>query len=96
MGFCVLLKGRNLFKSFWLDNTVSSDRNAATPEVVSAIKLDVVFKVAGLATILREMYERNIRDNRDIFHAAVHPANNKLYKDEIVNFILNFSHFPQI
>lgn len=96
MGFCVPLKGRNLFKSFWLDNTDSSERDAATPEVVSAIKLDVVFRIAGLATILREMYERNSRDSRDIFHAAVHPANDKLYKDEIVNFILKFSHFPQI
>lgn len=74
-GFCVSLKGRNLFKSFWLDNTGFLDRDTTTQEVVSAIKLDVLFRVAGLAAILREMYERNIQESRDIFHAKVHPAN---------------------
>lgn len=60
-GFCVSLKGQNLFKSFWLDNTGFLDRDTTKQEVVSAIKLNVLFRVAGLAAILHEMYERNIQ-----------------------------------
>jgi len=60
MGFCVPLKGRNLFKSFWSDNADSSNRDAAMPEAAQAdIKLGIiVFRVAGCSQFFpREIFE---------------------------------------
>lgn len=74
-GLLCTIKRTKSFQKLLLDNTNFLDRETATQEVVSAIKLDVVFKAAGLAAILREMYERNVQESHDILHATVHPAN---------------------